>query len=166
LGFKSYTHFTSPIRRYPDLIIHRLLKSVLQRQTGQKTPPPYNRQELEDMAALASERESRAVDAERKFDQLKACRLLQNKIGEEYQGRVTGLTKSGLFVRLERYFVEGFLRKSNLSEDSFEFDEEALCYKGLLTRRTVSLGHPVKIRVQKVNIERREIDFDLINFID
>jgi len=154
LATDCYTHFTSPIRRYPDLVIHRLLDVALR---GAGRVPP----DLADIAAEASGRERIALEAEREIVQLKKIQFMQDRVGQTYSGFVSGTTNFGLFVELVDVFVEGLLHVSTLGDDFYQHDERAHCLRGQRTRRTFRLGDPIRVTVAGVSVERRQIDFVL-----
>src|SRR5262249_22286103 len=154
LATDCYTHFTSPIRRYPDLVIHRLLDVAL-RHSG-RVPP-----DLPDIAAEASGRERIAMEAEREIVQLKKIQFMQDKVGETHSGFISGTANFGLFVELADVFVEGLLHVSTLGDDFYQHDERAHCLRGRRTRRTFRLGDAIRVTVAGVSVERRQIDFAL-----
>ncbi|MEK7210344.1 MAG: RNB domain-containing ribonuclease, partial [Candidatus Binatota bacterium] len=161
LASTCYTHFTSPIRRYPDLIVHRMLENVLQ---GRKLKP----KEKEDLLSYlgeagkqTSERERTALDAEREMVDLKKAQFMMDKIGQEFLGFIASLASFGLFVELESYFVEGLVRLSSLKDDAYQYYEKEYLIKGRRTGRTFRLGDPVRIKVVRINAFRSEIDFEL-----
>ncbi len=154
LATDHYTHFTSPIRRYPDLVVHRILGSAL---GGKPSVPP-------DLAAIGDEssrRERVAMDAEREIVQLKKIQLMQDKVGTTYDGFVSGVTGFGFFVELVQVFVEGLVHVSALGDDFYEHLEGQHTLRGRRTRRTFRVGDPVRVVVAGVSIERRQIDFQL-----
>jgi ribonuclease R len=158
LGFKSYTHFTSPIRRYPDLIVHRLLKSQI------LNSPYYLPSELADLttnANMLSLCEQRSVKCERQFYSIKKARFMQQFIGKEFQGLISSVTKFGIFVLLREYDIDGLVKLENLGNDKWVFDEENLRLVGQRTKKIYSLGVWVSVIVTGANIELGQIDFNL-----
>jgi ribonuclease R len=154
LAVEPYTHFTSPIRRYPDLVVQRLLDMAL--RGGVRVPP-----DLADTCAHASRRERVAMEAEREIIQLKKIQLMADKVGTEYDGLVAGVAPFGLFVELRELFVEGLVHVSALTDDHYEHVEAQHCLRGRRSRRTFRIGDPVRIIVTGVSVERRQIEFAL-----
>jgi ribonuclease R len=163
LASSCYTHFTSPIRRYPDLIVHRMLETALQ---GRK-PKPREREDLSSYLAEAgkhtSARERIAMDAEREMVDLKKAQFMMDKIGEAFTGYITSLTHFGFFVELEAYFVEGLVRLATLTDDDYHYYEKEYIIKGRRHGRQFRLGDLVHVKVVRVNAFRSEIDFQLVS---
>ena len=157
-----YTHFTSPIRRYPDLIVHRMLDRALQ---GNKLKPS-ERDELErylqEAGKHTSERERIAMDAEREMVDLKKAQFMMDKLGEEFTGIITSLVNFGFFVELDAYFIEGLVRLSTLMDDDYHYYEKEYVIKGSRHGRKFRLGDAVRVKVVRINAFRSEIDFELI----
>jgi len=160
LAFSHYTHFTSPIRRYPDLLVHRLLKEL---QKGEYTPKRKAQllSRLPKIGEITSERERLADEAERESIKIKQIEFMQDKLGEEYEGLICGVIPSGFFVRLDDLLAEGLVRISSLDDDYYLFDERRQRWVGRRTRRVYKLGDRVKVQVVRVDRERKEIDFIL-----
>ena len=158
LASDAYTHFTSPIRRYPDLIVHRLLKKVL---ANQKTDGSED--ELARKADHLSQRERVAMEAEREIVGRYRVRYMKGKTGEEFEGVVSSVTTFGFFVELKEIFVEGLVRMTSLHDDYYHYHEEKYCLIGERTRKSFRIGDPVRVRVERVDVERRHIDFGLIS---
>lgn len=162
LASDSYTHFTSPIRRYPDLVVHRVLKDIV---TG-KSIPLKEREHLErllpEIAAHSSAMERRADEAEREAVSVMRTWFMKDKVGNEYEGIVTGMSSQGLRVQLRDIFVEGFLRVSLLTDDYYRFDEDRYCLVGRRTKKSYTLGQDLTVRIERVDIENREISLGLL----
>ena len=157
-----YTHFTSPIRRYPDLIVHRMLERAIR---GEKLKP----NEREDLSAYlveagkhASKRERNAMDAEREMVDLKKAQFMMDKIGAEFDGFITSLANFGFFVELDNYFVEGLVKLASLTDDDYFYYEKEYVIKGLRHGRKFRLGDNVRVKVARVNAFRGEIDFEYV----
>lgn len=155
LSAKDYCHFTSPIRRYPDLFIHRVLKA----QHAGRRLDAYQKG-IEATAQACSEQEKKAMQAERDMDDLYKCRYMQSRIGYEGEGIITGVTGFGLFVALENT-VEGLVHISNLDDDYYEYDEKRYLLVGERRGRTYRLGQTVRVRVDAVDLSQRSIDLSL-----
>jgi ribonuclease R len=165
LAADSYTHFTSPIRRYPDLVVHRTLRES---RHGEMTGT--RREELEEdlpeMARHTSERERRAADAERELVQWKKVRFMADKVGDEFEGYVTGVSAFGLFIELIEHFVEGLVHISTMADDYYRFVERAHLLRGENTGKKYRLGDKVSVQVVKVDMERRQVDLGLVEILD
>lgn len=157
LAFEKYTHFTSPIRRYPDLIVHRLLKKLL---TDTYTPEERSHAEttLPDLCAHTSGRERNAMGAEREIVDLKKAQFMIDKVGEEYDGIISGVTSFGLFVELKEYFVEGLVHITTIQDDYYTLIEKEHSLVGESGGRRFSLGSEVRVKIENVDIARRQID--------
>ncbi|WLD92882.1 ribonuclease R [Alkalihalobacillus sp. AL-G] len=161
LSTEFYTHFTSPIRRYPDLIVHRLIRTYLiEGKTDEKTVSHW-KERLAEIAQHASERERRAVDAERETDDLKKAEFMQDKIGEEFDGVISGVTNFGLFIELPNT-IEGLVHVSYLTDDYYHFNEQQYAMIGERTGKVFRIGDELQIRVISVNIDERAIDFEIV----
>jgi len=165
LAAKSYTHFTSPIRRYPDLVVHRTLRESRHdlMNTDRKDELV---DDLPDMARHTSERERRAADAERELVQWKKVRFMADKVGDEFEGYVTGVSAFGLFIELVEHFVEGLVHVSTMADDYYRFVERAHILRGENTGRVYRLGDKVSVQVIKVDMERRQVDLGLTEILD
>ena len=156
LGFKYYSHFTSPIRRYPDMLAHRLLAIYL--EDGQS----QDKELYEAMCKHSSEREQLAVDAERASIKYKMVEFMRDKLGMEFEGRISGLTEWGMFVELEPTKIEGMISLHTIKSDYYFFDEERYALFGKSTGKRFMLGDTVKVKVARANVEQKQLDFELI----
>jgi ribonuclease R len=161
LASDGYTHFTSPIRRYPDLIVHRLLKRVLIKKERE-----VSEEDIARKADHLSQRERVAMEAEREILDRYRVRFMKDKVGEEFKGIISGVTAFGFFVELEDIFVEGLVRVTSLHDDYYQYHEKKYCLVGERTHKTFRIGDQVRVRVERVDVERRHIDFGLIKKID
>ena len=156
LAFKYYTHFTSPIRRYPDMMVHRLLAMYLDGAPSQK------KDYYEGQCKYASERESVAAEAERSSIKYKLVEFMQDKVGYEFEGHISGLTEWGMYVEIEPTKIEGMVALRDIRSDFYEFDEEKYRIVGRSSKIVYNLGDPVKIRVRKANLEQKLLDYELV----
>lgn len=156
LGFAYYSHFTSPIRRYPDIIAHRLLQNYIE---GGKSP---NRQEYEDLCKHCSAREKLASDAERDSIKYMQVKYMENKVGEEFEGLVTGVTEWGMYIELPASRSEGLIRLKSLRDDHYRYDSKNHCILGQTNGKKYSLGDTLTIKVTKADIDRKQLDFELV----
>ncbi len=163
LAAEFYSHFTSPIRRYPDLVIHRVMREVME-SGGALTEKrhEYLATRMPDIAQQSSERERVAVEAERDTEQLKKAEFMQDKVGEEFDAMVSSVTSFGMFIELDNT-VEGLIRLSALTDDYYHFDEAHMALIGERTSKVFRIGDEVKIRVAKVNMDDHTIDFELVD---
>lgn len=160
LAARSYTHFTSPIRRYPDLVVHRILKEVL---TGRVSAKLVSRLEatLPTTADQTSKRERIAMEAEREIVALKKVQFMQGKIGETLDGYITGVSSFGFFVELIEFYVEGMVHVSTLKNDYYDYLEKQHALVGQRSRETFRIGDKVRVLVAAVSLERRQVEFVL-----
>ena len=165
LAAKSYTHFTSPIRRYPDLIVHRTLREARHGVMNEDRKDELV-DDLPEIARHTSERERRADDAERELVQWKKVRFMADKVGDEFDGYITGVTAFGLFIELIEHFVEGLVHVATMADDYYRFVERAHTLRGENTGRVYRLGDKVKVQVIKVDMERRQVDLGLSEILD
>jgi ribonuclease R len=165
LATQSYAHFTSPIRRYPDLVVHRTLREW---RHGRLNEPlrQARTEDLPDVARHTSERERRAADAERELLQWKKVRFMADKVGDEFEGYVTGVAPFGLFVELTEHYVEGLVHVSTLADDYYRFLERSHALFGETTRKTYRLGDRVRVQVARVDMERRQVDLGLVDVLE
>ena len=156
LAFADYTHFTSPIRRYPDLMVHRLLALYLNNAKSQ------DKEYFEQECKYASGREALATEAERTSIKYKVVEFMQDKIGQEFTGHISGLTDFGMYVEIEPTHIEGMVALRTIKEDFFEFDEKLYRIKGKRTHKIYHLSDEVRIRVINANLDQRLLDFELV----
>jgi len=165
LAADYYTHFTSPIRRYPDLVVHRLL-----RRSREEIPSEEHgcgpTGGLAEVASHSSAMERRAEEAEREIIHWKKVRFMANKVGEEFSGYVTGVTSFGLFIELVEPFVEGLVHISTMADDYYRFHDTEWLLRGDATGKTYRLGDPVFVRIVRVDSARRQIDLGLVEILD
>ncbi len=160
LAADNYCHFTSPIRRYPDLTVHRILKGQLSGHGKDKADDAVS---LDEIASRSSSAERRAMEAERDIVNLKKCQYVADKVGEKYHGMVTSVHAFGLFVELREIFVEGLVHVSSLEDDFYQYEEDRHRLIGMNRRREFTIGTPLQVTVHKVDLDRREIDFRLVD---
>lgn len=157
LAFDAYTHFTSPIRRYPDLAVHRSIKSMVESRSCY--------QKLEDEAAFevlgqrCSFLERRAEEASREVLNLYKCEYMRDKVGEQFEGVITGVTHFGFFVELSRIYIEGLVHVIDLQDDYYQYDSIRHLLRGERTRKVYQLGDPIRVKVVRVDLEEKRIDF-------
>lgn len=161
LSTEFYTHFTSPIRRYPDLIVHRLIRTYLiEGKVNQEVQDKWN-ELLPEIAEHSSNMERRAVEAEREVDELKKAEYMLDKIGEEYEGIISSVTNFGMFVELENT-IEGLVHVSYLTDDYYRYDDRHFAMIGERTGKVFRIGDEIVVRVVKVDKEERAIDFEVV----
>jgi len=153
LAFEDYTHFTSPIRRYPDLLVHRAIKRAL---SGKLREPSSRMLEL---GAHLSMTERRADDASRDVEQWLKCEYMSDKVGDNFNGVISGVAGFGLFVELSDVFVEGLISVRDLRDDYFVFDDVHHQLKGERNGKIYRLGDMINVKIASVNLDDRKIDF-------
>ena len=156
LGFKFYSHFTSPIRRYPDMIVHRLLQYYLD---GEGEKP--DKAKLDALCRQSSNMERRAVEAERTSIKYKQVEFMSDKVGQCFDGVISGVTEWGIYVELNESKCEGMVHIRELNDDFYIFDEDNYCIKGKRLGRTFQLGEPLRIEVCRANLMKKQLDFRL-----
>jgi ribonuclease R len=161
LAADTYTHFTSPIRRYPDLIVHRLLKADMRGKLKDEAYTGRLAETLPDAAAHCSLRERTAMEAERDVVTMLKLEFMKDKLGEVYKGIITGVVQFGLFVQLRELFVEGLVHVSTLADDYYHYVEKLHCLRGERKKRMYRIGDAVTVRVDRVDTIRKRIDFSL-----
>jgi ribonuclease R len=156
LGFEYYTHFTSPIRRYPDMMVHRLLERYLQEGASVAAS------KYEDMCKHSSDMENRAANAERASIKYKQVEFMSDKIGKQYKGVISGVTEWGIYVEIEENKCEGMVPLHELTDDYYQFDEKNYCITGRRSRRRYQLGDEVEIEILRANLEKKQLDFKIV----
>ena len=174
LNYEAYTHFTSPIRRYPDLLAHRAIRSVVRsrrttdlvKRCGAPVVPkakvyPYDHARLTELGEQCSKHERRADEASRDVVSWLKCEFMQDRVGESFDGLVTAATSFGLFIELTDIYVEGLLHITALPADYYNFDAVHHCLTGERSGRKFRLGDPVRVQVARVDLDERKIDFEM-----
>jgi ribonuclease R len=166
LASTGYTHFTSPIRRYPDLIVHRLIRQAIRVENKMAEPLPEKDRELletelAEICEHCSYRERIASDAERESIKLKQVRAMIPEVGNAFEGKIVGMMESGLFVKITNPYCEGMVSKDTMMDDAYEFNEDRMTFVGRRKKRGYKIGDAVKVRCVRAEIDRRQIDFSL-----
>ena len=156
LAFKHYSHFTSPIRRYPDVIVHRLLQRYLDGGSS------VNQQEVEEQCKHSSQMEISATEAERTSIKYKQVEFLQDKIGEVFEGVISGVSEWGLYVQIIENMCEGMVRLSDIGDDYYSFDAPNYCAVGKNSGQEYRMGDAVKIKVRRADLVKKQLDFELV----
>ncbi len=157
LGFDYYTHFTSPIRRYPDMMVHRLLERYL---GGGRS---VNLEKLEDLCKHSSGMEQLAANAERASIKFKQVEYMNDHLGEIFEGVISGVTEWGLYVEINDNKCEGLVPMRELADDYYEFDEKNYCLVGRRHNIRYRLGDPVKVQVARANLDKKQLDFIIVD---
>jgi ribonuclease R len=160
LALRAYAHFTSPIRRYPDVQVHRIVVRAL--IEGERIPPEWGGEGLRAVADQTSQRERVADAAQRDSVALKKIEFMERHLGDEFDGTISGVQSFGFFVLLDEYFVEGLVHVNGLRDDYYVFQPQAYALKGERSRRTFRLGDRVRVRVSRTDKEERQVDFQLL----
>jgi ribonuclease R len=153
LAFRYYTHFTSPIRRYPDMMVHHMLYDYLRGENSK------NKDKYEERCKHTSDMEQRAVEAERASIKYKQVEFMQDKVGKVFDGIISGVAEFGIFVEIIENKCEGMVTMRDMLDDFYEYDEENYCLTGRRTRKTFQLGDPVKVEVLRANLPKKQLDF-------
>jgi ribonuclease R len=161
LASESYTHFTSPIRRYPDLVVHRILREVVSRKQISEKAMHELGTALPDIAFSSSRMERLSDDAERTVVNAMRVWFMKDKVGDEFEGKIVGVTPYGLRVRLNDFYVEGFLHVSHMTDDFYQFNDKNMTLWGRHTKKSFKIGQEVTLRLDSVDMEEREVIFGL-----
>jgi ribonuclease R len=162
LASECYTHFTSPIRRYPDLVVHRILRETLHRKQLSDKRLKELQTALPDIAMNSSRRERTADDSERQVTDAMRVWFMRDKVGEEFAARVVGVTPHGIRIRLDEYYVDGMIKVSDMVDDYYRYDERAIMLKGRHTRKAFKIGQKLRVRLDSVDLDERELRFGLV----
>jgi len=165
LAAEHYTHFTSPIRRYPDLVVHRSLRESRRGAVTDARREELD-EELPEVAKHTSAMERRADDAERELLQWKKVRFMADKVGDEFEGYITGVAPYGLFIELVEHYVEGRVHVSSMADDFYRFVEQQHVLRGENTKKVYRLGDKVRVQVVRVDMERRQVELGLVDILD
>lgn len=157
LALDAYAHFTSPIRRYPDLLVHRAIRHIV--RGGKAGNYSYDRAQMERLGQITSAHERRAEDATREVEAWLKCQFMEDKVGEEFDGVITGVTNFGVFVQLDNLQIDGLVHVTSLSNDYYQFDPGRLELKGERSGRRYRLGDAMTVQVQRVDLDTKRIDF-------
>jgi ribonuclease R len=155
LAFDYYTHFTSPIRRYPDTMVHRLLTRYAQ------GAPSANKEYYEELCKHSSEMEVVATNAERDSVKYKAVEFMSDKIDEVFEAHISGIASYGIYCEIDENHCEGLVSMRELTDDYYDYDEKNYCLRGRKFGNVYQLGDPIEIRVVKANLEKKQLDFSL-----
>lgn len=166
LGFQFYSHFTSPIRRYPDVLAHRLLQLYLDKDAGKSNENPPDIDALEVECKHCSEREKLAAEAERASIKYKQVQFLQDKIGQVFPALVSGVTEFGFFAELEGNKCEGMVHVRNMRDDRYVFEQESYRLRGIRTGRTFVLGDTINVKIKSADLIKKQIDFELVDVVN
>jgi ribonuclease R len=165
LAAETYTHFTSPIRRYPDLVVHRVLREQRRGRVSEERRDELD-EELSEVGRHTSEMERRAIEAERELLQWKKVRFMADKVGDVFSGYITGVAPFGLFVELIEHYVEGLVHVSTMADDYYRYSDQTHMLFGENTHKRYRLGDKVTVQVVRVDLERRQVDLGLEEILD
>jgi ribonuclease R len=157
LALESYAHFTSPIRRYPDLLVHRAIRHIV--RGGKPGAYDYSPKEMERLGAITSAHEKRAEEATRDVEAWLKCQYMEGHLGDEFDGVITGVTNFGVFVQITELMTDGLVHVTSLANDYYKFDAGSQRLVGERSGHTYSLGEEMRVRVHKVDMDSRKIDF-------
>ncbi|MCF6158600.1 MAG: ribonuclease R [wastewater metagenome] len=163
LALDHYTHFTSPIRRYPDLIVHRILDQYFSGELSSPMVQSIWKQQLPEWTKHCSITERRADDAENEINKLKLLRFFENRVGDVFEGVINGIMEFGFFVQLNKYLLEGLVHIRTLADDIYQIDKKNMALVGIRRKKMYRIGDTVKIKIYKIDFLKREIDFILYN---
>ena len=155
LGFKHYCHFTSPIRRYPDLLVHRFLKNILREKK-------YNLDNAKNISNECSRLEVNAMNAERDYTKRKQLRYLENFIGDYFTGIISGMNPKGIFIQLDEILVDGFVSVKSLTDDYYVYNASQYSYRGRRYKQEFHIGDQVDVKVIYVNVQQSFADFEMV----
>jgi ribonuclease R len=157
LALDAYAHFTSPIRRYPDLLVHRAIRHIV--NGGKPGRFDYSGRDMERLGSITSAHEKRAEEATREVEAWLKCQYMEQHLGDEFDGVITGVTNFGLFVQVTELLVDGLVHVTSLSNDYYHYDPGTQSLVGERTGRAFRLGERMRIQVNRVDMETRRIDF-------
>jgi ribonuclease R len=157
LGLGAYAHFTSPIRRYPDLLVHRAIRHIV--RGGKPGRYDYGGGDMERLGTITSAHERRAEEATRDVEAWLKCEYMENHVGEEFAGVITGVTNFGLFVQITELQIDGLVHVTSLANDYYHYESGSQRLVGERTGKAYSLGEAMQVRVHKVDLDARKIDF-------
>ncbi len=163
LGFEDYTHFTSPIRRYPDLLVHRILHEYITEEGNLQSRINYYKKTLPEICKHCSLQEQNAVSAEREVIKIRQIEYINRHPNKIFNGIISGLIERGMFVEINDILVEGMVRYKDIEDDYYEYDQKNHCAIGRRTKKVYHAGQNVKVRILKTNMENKKIDFELID---
>ena len=157
LSLDAYAHFTSPIRRYPDLLVHRAIRHIV--RGGKPGAYSYKPGDMEKLGMVTSAHERRAEEATRDVEAWLKCEYMEGRTGQEFDGVITGVTNFGLFVQITELMIDGLVHVTSLANDYYKYDAGSQQLVGERSGKTFRLGEPMRIKVQRVDMETRRIDF-------